>query len=521
MLYQTIFVAFILKFFWQGTNCFAEYVPSGWEIDDLETATQHYDQTNELYKNLKLRATPPSTYVNRSHINFSAFPQTENVYAVAKLYEHLFKTTGPNNTRMHTQYLSRTAPIVNGSRVNIELDTFTVDLLDFEIETQSLSIVLWGCMVWYDPRLSWNEEDFDGIRTIEFDPTEIWIPDLTLYNSADGNVLPNLMSQPWGNIFSNGNVHWCPVLSLKVYCPMKMYYFPFDHQTCMVKMGSWRYTQDRLEWHFIKNKTRLSHFQGSNTWSLIDTMQFTNAMRYPFGTWQDLKIFYTFKRNPNQYVINVVITCMALCALSAFSFFVPCSSGERLGLCLSVVISISVYQLVAMDVIPRGTETTPFLSLFLTIQLFLVFIAVACTMFQLNIYCQKQIIPPNRTYFNCLLFIGRMLLMEKNKNNCPAWAAYAKQKDKIDGLMKHQLNEKNESWTDKNQSSVLTEEDLEETSEIEWDLAAAIIDRMCFVIYAIVLASSGIWLIAYQNHDHVQRKKALDDVFGPDGRAYA
>ena len=38
-------------------------------------------------------------------------------------------------------------------------------------------------MMWTDPRLAWNPEDFGGIDTIRTNAKNIWIPDITTYNT--------------------------------------------------------------------------------------------------------------------------------------------------------------------------------------------------------------------------------------------------------------------------------------------------------------------------------------------------
>lgn len=39
----------------------------------------------------------------------------------------------------------------------------------------------------------------------------------------------------------DGNVFWPPPTKFRSTCPVDVTYFPFDDQTCVMKLGSWTY----------------------------------------------------------------------------------------------------------------------------------------------------------------------------------------------------------------------------------------------------------------------------------------
>lgn len=50
----------------------------------------------------------------------------------------------------------------------------------------------------------------------------------------------------------DGNVFWPPPTKFRSTCPVDVTYFPFDDQTCIMKLGSWTY--DGFQVHiFIKD----------------------------------------------------------------------------------------------------------------------------------------------------------------------------------------------------------------------------------------------------------------------------
>ena len=73
---------------------------------------------------------------------------------------------------------------------------------------------------------------------------------------------------------------------------------------------------------------------------------------------------FTLVRRPLHYLLNIIIPCITLAALSAFNFAVPVDSGERLSLGISILLAFSVFMLILQDNTPQadapllGTYTT-------------------------------------------------------------------------------------------------------------------------------------------------------------------
>jgi len=52
-------------------------------------------------------------------------------------------------------------------------------------------------------------------------------------------------------VSADGNVFWMPPAILKSTCSIDIVYFPFDVQTCTLKLGSWTYDGFKLDVFFI------------------------------------------------------------------------------------------------------------------------------------------------------------------------------------------------------------------------------------------------------------------------------
>lgn len=59
------------------------------------------------------------------------------------------------------------------------------------------------------------------------------------FYSADGHYEVTLMTK--ATVHSNGLVIWQPPAVYKSSCSIDVEYFPYDVQTCILKLGSWTY----------------------------------------------------------------------------------------------------------------------------------------------------------------------------------------------------------------------------------------------------------------------------------------
>ena len=90
-----------------------------------------------------------------------------------------------------------------------------------------------------DYKLSWDPLDYGGVEVLYVPSEMIWLPDIVLYNNADGNYQVTIMTK--AKLMSNGTVEWTPPAIYKSMCQIDVEWFPFDNQTCEMKFGSWTY----------------------------------------------------------------------------------------------------------------------------------------------------------------------------------------------------------------------------------------------------------------------------------------
>ena len=107
------------------------------------------------------------------------------------------------------------------------------------LRNQIMTTNLWVEQFWFDHKLVWEPEEYGGVDMLHVPSTHIWLPDIVLYNNADGNFEVTLATK--ATLWYNGLVEWKPPAIYKSSCEIDVEYFPFDEQTCVMKFGSWTY----------------------------------------------------------------------------------------------------------------------------------------------------------------------------------------------------------------------------------------------------------------------------------------
>lgn len=280
--------------------------------------------------------------------------------------------------RIFERYDKTCTPLVDhhhGIKVKVEL--FLLQIISFN--TQSLESNVLLKLKWVDDRLKWDESarNLTGRQSttplsILVDPTTLWLPDVTISNALDNestNLLDDYNKNLKAKISHTGEIVWNPKLKIKSSCNLKLRAFPFDVQTCDIKLSTDVSTMQQVElinsnqdWHI-----NLDHFHENNMWRYVnDLVKAKNGIYLGGEIYSHLDYTVTFQRKATYYIVNIVVPCLIFASVSLVVFVLPGDSGERLGVSLSVLVSESLFQGLVMNVIPKTTDAIPILTWLLT-----------------------------------------------------------------------------------------------------------------------------------------------------------
>ena len=216
--------------------------------------------------------------------------------------------------------------------------------------------------------------------------------------SADGNYQVTLMTK--ATVHYTGKVVWEPPAIYKSSCTIDVEFFPFDEQTCSMKFSSWTYDGYHVD---LKHIDQADHIQGevdidmainmadyyrSFVWDVMEVPARRNEVYYPCCTasYPDVTFHVKIRRKTLFYTVNLIIPCVAISFLTVLVFYLPSDSGEKITLCISILLSLTVFFLLLSDLIPPTSLVVPLIGKYLLFTMILVTLSIIITVVVLNVH---------------------------------------------------------------------------------------------------------------------------------------
>ncbi|XP_033001379.1 neuronal acetylcholine receptor subunit alpha-2 [Lacerta agilis] len=296
--------------------------------------------------------------------------------AEERLFKHLFNA-----------YNKWSRPVPNTSDVVIVRFGLSIaQLIDVDEKNQMMTTNVWLKQEWNDYKLQWNPVDFDNVTSIRAPSEMIWIPDIVLYNNADGEFAVTHMTK--AHLFSNGSVKWTPPAIYKSSCSIDVTFFPFDQQNCKMKFGSWTYDKAKIDLESMERQVDLKDYWESGEWAIIHAVGTYNTKKYDCCTeiYPDITYSFVIRRLPLFYTINLIIPCLLISCLTVLVFYLPSDCGEKITLCISVLLSLTVFLLLITEIIPSTSLVIPLIGEYLLFTMIFVTLSIVITVFVLNVH---------------------------------------------------------------------------------------------------------------------------------------
>ncbi|VDP14830.1 unnamed protein product [Soboliphyme baturini] len=268
-------------------------------------------------------------------------------------------------------------------------------IIDVHEKDQIMTTSVWLRQEWTDDQLMWDPNQYSGVSVLYVPAEMIWLPDIVLYNNADSNF--NITITTKATLHHNGLVIWEPPAIYKSMCSINVEWFPFDEQTCHLKFGSWSYTSKELDLQHLDGNVEyvMEKDERDNTWSNISVLWNGIAKRhgkaYPAccpatQTFIDITYYINLRRKPLFYTVNLVFPCVGISFLTILVFYLPSHSGEKISLCISILVSLTVFFLLLAELIPATSTALPLIGKYLLFTMVMVTLSIIVTVVVLNLH---------------------------------------------------------------------------------------------------------------------------------------
>ncbi|XP_069812428.1 neuronal acetylcholine receptor subunit beta-4 isoform X2 [Dendropsophus ebraccatus] len=242
---------------------------------------------------------------------------------------------------------------------------------------------VWLNQEWVDYRLTWNSSEYDGIRKLRIPSKQIWLPDIVLYNNADGTYEVSLFTN--AVVQNNGSIAWLPPAIYKSACKIEVKHFPFDQQNCTLKFRSWTYDYTEIDLVLSTDSASMDDFTPSGEWDIIK-LPGRRTVNPLDPTYVDVTYDFIIKRKPLFYTINLIIPCILITSLAILVFYLPSDCGQKMTLCISVLLALTVFLLLISKIVPPTSLDVPLIGKYLMFTMVLVTFSIVTSVCVLNVH---------------------------------------------------------------------------------------------------------------------------------------
>lgn len=221
---------------------------------------------------------------------------------------------------------------------------------------------------------------------------------------------------------------WIPPAIYKSSCTIDVEFFPFDKQQCDMKFGSWTFNGEQvsLDWYEGKERVDLTDYVNSGTWDILDCpgekTEDTDTDDKHLKS--EIKFTLFIRRKTLFYTVNLIIPCVLISFLSVCVFYLPADAGEKMTMCISILLALVVFLLLVSKILPPTSITIPLIAKYLLftfiMNIFTILITVVIINWNFRTPRTHRMSKWVRVVF--LNYLPRILFMKRPNHN-DRWAA--------------------------------------------------------------------------------------------------
>ncbi|XP_044194629.1 5-hydroxytryptamine receptor 3A-like isoform X2 [Thunnus albacares] len=231
------------------------------------------------------------------------------------------------NLTKNNELYSMTRPVKNYKQpTRVSLEVLLYAILDVVEKDQKFIPYVWTVMRWRNEYISWDPKEFCGIDNVSLPSDILWKPDLTIEEMTEKDKAP---PSP---------------------------YLTINDKAKDIRLQPSDNSSEATEWSREVMRTQYE-------WLFINMTVTTNNASDLVS--QDI-IVYTInmRRRSVLYIINFLLPVMFFLCLDLASFLISDSGGEKLSFKVTVLLAVTVLQLILNEILPSSSNRIPLIAVY-------------------------------------------------------------------------------------------------------------------------------------------------------------
>ncbi|XP_035002393.2 5-hydroxytryptamine receptor 3A-like [Hippoglossus stenolepis] len=270
------------------------------------------------------------------------------------------------NMSRNNERFSMSRPVKNYRHTTpVHLEVVLYAILDVVEKEQKFIPYVWTVMRWNNEYISWDPNQFCGIDNVSLPAELLWKPDLAIVEMTEKDKAP---PSPYLTINAKGDVEVQNVQVLVSTCRMQIYTFPFDIQSCNLTFKSVIHAAKDIRLRASDNSSEATEesreaMQTQYEWLFINM---TVTPRNSTDLLSQDIIVYTIKmkRRSALYIVNFILPILFFLCLDLASFLMSDTGGEKLSFKITVLLAVTVLQLILNDILPSSSNRIPLIAVY-------------------------------------------------------------------------------------------------------------------------------------------------------------
>jgi hypothetical protein len=301
-----------------------------------------------------------------------------------------------------TGYNTDARPVTDQSNaMNVSLEFYLITVSRVNEVTGELVTVGSFNIAWTDEVIKWNSGSYGGTESINIDESLVWKPSMTFLNPMKTDM--GLIGFKGSKIkyYYDGKAHWDIADRYQTTCDFNSRYFPFDKQTCHLKVMTWGYDTDEVLMYPRSAVVNLTYFTENGAWILASTETKFETL----GSNSVAVFTLNLERRPLFFVANLFVPVSVILLLNTLVFVLPAESGERVGYSITCLLALTVFLTIMSDYLPRVSKPMPAVVYILATYLVVSALICVANIFILNVHHRnekEEISIMYKRFYNCL-----------------------------------------------------------------------------------------------------------------------
>ncbi|XP_029312563.1 5-hydroxytryptamine receptor 3A-like [Cottoperca gobio] len=237
-------------------------------------------------------------------------------------------------------------------------------ILDVREVDQTFIAYIWVYLRWINEHIRWHPNKFCGIQQIVIPAEVLWKPDVMIEEMTEKDKAP---PSPYLTVSHEGGVEFRNDIMLISTCKMQIYKFPFDVQSCSLSFKSAVYSDKELLFEAILDSSMMTGWSRDMTqyeWLFINITAINTTVDN--FIYNQSMIVYTIKmrRRPLLYIANFLVPILFFFSLDLASFLISDRGGEKLSFKVTVLLAVTVMQLILNEILPSSSDSIPLIAIY-------------------------------------------------------------------------------------------------------------------------------------------------------------